>query len=251
MGVTVRWLKGKKQELDNKDHTPDPTDEDKQSVKSGKRKEGKKEKLSKKKGVKSNKKDKASGTKKEENHQKDGETGTEEDGDEKSEGNSDSEKDDQTINPVLLAYPVRNDLVDWEMDDNGIITIIYTKNFGKFERWLHKKIGGPSRIRRPLDEPGSRMWSMCDGRHTIMEICAVIDKEFKEEMDPVFRKVRMFLEQLLILNLIVLESKEERDKKKAEEDEDQDESSKDNDSIIEEGEEMKEKIGDGEDKENE
>lgn len=117
---------------------------------------------------------------------------------------------ERKIPRAMLAYPIPNPLVDVETDDKGMVTLMYLKNFGTFERWLHKKIGGPENIRRPLDEPGSRMWSLFDGDHNIAEICQIMDHEFKEEMAPVFQKVRHFLEQLLILNLIILEpSKEE------------------------------------------
>lgn len=119
------------------------------------------------------------------------------------------------IPKVLLSYPFRNDLVDWEEDEKGIITLIYRKNLGRLEGWLQKKIGGPLDIRRPLDAPGSRIWELSDGKHTILEICKIMDEEFKEEMDPVFRKVRRFYEQLLILNLIFLKSSEELEKERS------------------------------------
>lgn len=116
---------------------------------------------------------------------------------------------ERKIPRAMLAHPIPNPLVDVETDDKGMVTLIYLKNFGTFERWLHKKIGGPENIRRSLDAPGSRMWSLFDGDHTIAEICQIMDHEFKEEMAPVFQKVRHFLEQLLILNLVFLESPKE------------------------------------------
>ena len=110
---------------------------------------------------------------------------------------------------VLYSYPTKSELVDWEKDENGMVILTYRKNLGRFEEWLQKKIGGPLDIKRPLDAPGSRIWLLSDGKHNIMEICKLIEEEFKEEMDPVFSKVRRFYEQLLILNLIILKSPEE------------------------------------------
>lgn len=127
--------------------------------------------------------------------------------------------EDESTNEVprsLLAYPVPNPLVEVEVDKDGIVTLIYRKNLGKFESWLQKKIGGPLDIRRPLDAPGSRIWSLSDGDHNIMEITQIIDREFKEEMSPAFQKVRRFYEQLLILNLIILKSAEEIAKEREE-----------------------------------
>lgn len=91
------------------------------------------------------------------------------------------------------------------------------KNFGRFERWLHKKIGGPEDINRPLDEPGSRIWLLMDGEHTVLEICRIMDQEFKEEISPVLKKVRLFLERLLILNLIILNPPEDGEDEEGEE----------------------------------
>lgn len=110
---------------------------------------------------------------------------------------------------VFLALPAPNPLVIWEQDDRGLVTLIYRKNFGRFERWLHAKIGGPEDVKRPLDRMGSRMWLLMDGEHTILDICRIMDIEFKEEMAPVLKKVRMFLEQLLILNLVILNPPED------------------------------------------
>ncbi len=120
-------------------------------------------------------------------------------------------KGEHKIPRAFLALPIPNPIVEWEKDEAGLVTLIYKKNFGKFEKWLHSKIGGPENIRRPLDEPGSRIWVLMDGEHTVAEICMIIDQEFKEEMSPVFKKVRHFLEQLLILNLIILNPPEGED----------------------------------------
>lgn len=140
-------------------------------------------------------------------------------GEDKTSGNHKSEErevsKEREVPRAHLAYPVPNPLVDWEKDEKGTVTLIYRKNFGRFEKWLHSKIGGPENIRRPLDEPGSRMWTLFDGKHTIAEICLIVDREFKEEMSPVLRKVRHFLEQLLILNLIILKSAEEIEEEKS------------------------------------
>ena len=135
------------------------------------------------------------------------------------ENNGDSCPDPNEIPKAFLAYPVPNPLVDVETDDDGMVTLIFRKNLGKFEGWLQKKIGGPLDIRRPLDEPGSRIWSLSDGEHNVMEICAIMEQEFKEEISPAVKKVRHFLEQLLVLNLIILQSKEQLDKDRAKEEE--------------------------------
>ena len=53
----------------------------------------------------------------------------------------------------LLNYrPTQNKNNEIEsVCENGKITIIYPKNFGKIEQWVKDRIGGPDQIRRPLD----------------------------------------------------------------------------------------------------
>lgn len=118
---------------------------------------------------------------------------------------------DPKIKQILETYPIRN-RVKW-VHENERIVLIYPKDFSKFESWLHQRIGGPNSIRRPLDEIGSKIWLMADGKHTVMDICTILDDEYREDIEPVFDRVRKFLEILLRSNLIRLSSKKMGPKK--------------------------------------
>jgi hypothetical protein len=111
---------------------------------------------------------------------------------------------DPKMRMMLSAKPLRNEAVKWEEED-GKIVLVYPKNFTRFERFLHRRVGGPSDIRRPLDEKGTLIWKMCDGEHNIHEICTDLYKEFREDIEPVLRRVWGFLEILHNLNLITFE----------------------------------------------
>jgi hypothetical protein len=115
-----------------------------------------------------------------------------------------SELDSKTKR-VLTSYPARNK-VKWVLEDEKVV-LIYPKDFSKIENWLHKRIGGPDMIRRPLDEIGSRIWMMCDGKHTIQEICTELDEIYHEDIEPVLDRVSKFLEILVKSNLIQISSK--------------------------------------------
>jgi len=126
----------------------------------------------------------------------------------------------EDLNPkmkmVLSCKPVRNEEVNWEEEDGQII-LIYPKNFTRFEGFLHRHLGGPDNIRRPLDKKGTFIWNMCDGEHNVDEICRATYKEFKEDIEPVLRRVWGFLQILHNLNLItfdVPEKEEEPEKDK-------------------------------------
>jgi hypothetical protein len=107
----------------------------------------------------------------------------------------------------MSAYPVRNP-VKWRME-GGRAIIIYKKDLGRVEKKIQKVIGGPENIRRPLDDKGTDIWQMCDGEHTLLQICEEMDKKYKEEMEPVIKRVGRFIEMLLSLNLISLKTPEE------------------------------------------
>ncbi|MEM2899609.1 MAG: PqqD family protein, partial [Thermoplasmata archaeon] len=114
--------------------------------------------------------------------------------------------DDRT-KKILFAYPVRN--VDWvkqpwRKSTEPVAILFYPKNFTRFERFLHKYLGGPTIIRRPLDIKGTRIWEMCDGKTDILHICINVDAKYKEEMEPVIPRVLKFLEMLLKRGLLRL-----------------------------------------------
>ncbi len=106
---------------------------------------------------------------------------------------------------ILSIYPMRSP-VKWTQENDRIV-LIYPKDLTKFESWLHKRIGGPEVIRRPLDEIGSKIWLMCDGKHTVRDICTELDELYQEDIEPVLDRVSKFLELLLRSNLIRLSPK--------------------------------------------
>jgi hypothetical protein len=111
---------------------------------------------------------------------------------------------DPKMRMLLRCKPQRNEAVEWVEEEDRIV-LIYPKNFTRFERFLHRRIGGPDIIRRPLDDKGTYIWKMCDGDHNVHEICKATYSEFKEDIEPVLKRVWGFLEILLKLNLISIE----------------------------------------------
>ena len=110
---------------------------------------------------------------------------------------------DPKMKKLLLAVPKRLD-VRW-VRENDKVVIIYKKNFGRVEKFLHKHLGGPEDIRVVLDDKGTAIWEMCDGNTNIKDICTKLDERFKEEIEPVFPRTWKFLEMLMDRNLIRLE----------------------------------------------
>ena len=106
---------------------------------------------------------------------------------------------------ILSRKPCRTDNEDvkW-FHENEIVVITYPKKFGKMEKWLQSRIGGPEEVRRPLDKFSSYIWEMCDGENTVADVVHKFDEKFGEEVAPAPDRVQIFLETLLGLNLIEL-----------------------------------------------
>ncbi len=112
---------------------------------------------------------------------------------------------------ILSIYPVRNQ-VKWLKKDDQVV-LIYPKDLSNFETWLQKRLGGPEMIKRPMDDIGSKIWLMCDGRHTVNDICTELDEIYHEDVEPVLDRVSKLLEVLIRSNLIRLSMKPVNPKK--------------------------------------
>ena len=111
----------------------------------------------------------------------------------------------EDVRLLLLVRPVRNPEVEWEEDPRTHrITLVYPKEFTAGERALKRVFRAVEEIRRPLDDPGSDIWRMCDGEHDIADICDRIDEGYKEAMEPVLTRVTDFVEVLADRGLVRL-----------------------------------------------
>jgi hypothetical protein len=102
-----------------------------------------------------------------------------------------------------MIYPVRSEVRTEDRD--GLVVLIYPKDFNRFERKLHSFLGGPPDIKRPLDEVGTMLWRMSDGTNSLLEIYTAEQDAFKERVEPVDRVVGGLLETMLSLGLMRLD----------------------------------------------
>ena len=68
------------------------------------------------------------------------------------------------------------------------------------------RIGGPGELRRPLDRFTTFLWLKCDGAHTVAGLVAALEAEFGEEAAPAAERVQKWLQRMLELGLLRLES---------------------------------------------
>ena len=90
--------------------------------------------------------------------------------------------------------PQRNGAIRWEeRDGKVIITIARTDWLARFLRWLTAR---PLKRRIELDEIGSLVWKLCDGRHTVGEIAEELVQRYRLMRREALASLAEFLTQL-------------------------------------------------------
>ncbi len=80
---------------------------------------------------------------------------------------------------MLSALPVRNPKLEWKRTVDGKIIVILKRR----DDWLGKLVGSifcvPRMKEVVLDEVGTMVWEMCDGKHTISRMTKRIAERYK------------------------------------------------------------------------
>ncbi len=80
---------------------------------------------------------------------------------------------------MLSSRPARNDLLTWEKNDSGEARITVTRQDNWRVRLLSKVFYVPKERTITLDEVGSMVWQMCNGRTTVSQMIEGLSKEYK------------------------------------------------------------------------
>ncbi|PKK85580.1 MAG: hypothetical protein CVT48_04805 [Thermoplasmata archaeon HGW-Thermoplasmata-1] len=110
---------------------------------------------------------------------------------------------DPKMQRLLKVKPLRAE-VEWDCNDDGFVVVTIPKNFNKFERFVRKFIKGPDNVRFRFDKHGTDVWNLCDGGHSLGEICDFMWDKYHEEMEPVLKRVWQFVQMLMQRGLCTL-----------------------------------------------
>ncbi len=91
----------------------------------------------------------------------------------------------------LDKIPYRNSRIGWDRDDNGIITLSI-ENKGMLKRATQLILGKPKISYVHLDEMGSFVWPLIDGKRDIASIGEIIKSEQGESEYLYQRLVKFF-----------------------------------------------------------
>ena len=103
----------------------------------------------------------------------------------------------------LDKIPVRNEAINWTMDEEGIVTL-EIENKGIFNRLAQKFLKKPPVSYIHLDKMGSFVWPLIDGEKDITVLAQFVDEQFGEEAHPLYERLAQYFKILDIYHFIKL-----------------------------------------------
>jgi hypothetical protein len=103
-------------------------------------------------------------------------------------------KKEETATNLLELIPVRN--IGWKKNASGLIVLLkpkFTHPF--FKKHLLSRMKKPHYTIR-LDEMGSAVWELCDGRLTVKEVGESLRDKYKEKIEPLYDRLSLYLQNL-------------------------------------------------------
>ena len=95
----------------------------------------------------------------------------------------------------LEKIPVRKENLRWEVDEEGKV-VLYVHNTGFVKKLTQKFLKKPEYTQVHLDENGSFVWPLIDGKKNIIELGKVVKEHFGEKADPLYPRLAKFFQIL-------------------------------------------------------
>lgn len=96
---------------------------------------------------------------------------------------------------ILKAFPLRNQLITWEMEDSGEASLVIPQKEKFWIRLTGKIFMLPDKRVVVLDTIGAFVWEKCDGKHTISQIIKALQNKHqltrKEAETSLFTFIKM------------------------------------------------------------
>ena len=114
--------------------------------------------------------------------------------------NRDNKKGNKETN-LLELIPMR--VSDWKNNDEGLVTLILPKFKSKIGKMFSSRLKNPM-YEVKLDAIGAFLWKECNGRKSVHDISIELVKEFGDEIEPVYERIKIFLNMLKNIKAIEL-----------------------------------------------
>jgi hypothetical protein len=95
----------------------------------------------------------------------------------------------------LDRIPAHNPNIRWTTAENGIVTL-EIDNTGVMNRIAQKLLKKPKITYIHLDENGSFVWPLIDGKTTILDLGKAVNEQFGEAAHPLYERLSQFFKIL-------------------------------------------------------
>lgn len=109
----------------------------------------------------------------------------------------------------LDMIPTRADLA-WSADENGIVTL-EIENKGVMNTIAQKLFRKPRVSYVHLDETGSFLWPLIDGKRTVYELAGPVKERFGEAAEPLYPRIAKYFQVLASYQFVALQEKSKDD----------------------------------------
>ncbi len=106
----------------------------------------------------------------------------------------------------LDNVPVRSEKIKWSMDEEGAVTL-EIENKGIFNRIFQKLFKKPQISYIHLDETGSFVWPLIDGKSDITALGKLVDEKFGEKAQPLYERLAKFFQVLESYGFVSMKNK--------------------------------------------
>ena len=80
---------------------------------------------------------------------------------------------------MLASRPTRNDSLRWEENDNGEVQVFIERQETWKVRLLSKVFYIPKERKITLDEVGTEVWRMCNGRNSVGDMIELLSDKYQ------------------------------------------------------------------------
>lgn len=107
----------------------------------------------------------------------------------------------------LDLIPERASGLAWTQDDEGIV-VLEVENTGIFNRMAQKFFKRPKVTKVHMEQFGSFIWPLIDGKRTVTELADRLKERFGEEAEPLYPRVAKYMQIMESYHFISLSDKE-------------------------------------------
>lgn len=109
----------------------------------------------------------------------------------------------------LDLIPERASGLAWTQDDEGIV-VLEVENTGVFNRMAQKLFKRPKVTKVHMEQFGSFIWPLIDGKRTVSELADLLKERFGEEAEPLYPRVAKYMQIMESYHFISLSDNEAR-----------------------------------------